>query len=88
VALALACLLACPLTARAQRFVELGGAGVYDVRGNRKVSDWGIGASAGVGISVPIHAKLRAFVETRYHLLFGTTAELPWIVPVTFGVRF
>src|ERR1017187_8628460 len=50
-------------------------------------NDWGIGASAGVGVSVPIHANLRAFVETRYHLLFGTTAELPWIVPVTAGFR-
>lgn len=65
----------------------IGGAGVYDVRGSRKPNDWGIGVSAGLGVSVPIHANLRAFVESRYHLLFGTTAELPWIVPVTAGFR-
>ena len=64
----------------------IGGAGLYDVDADHaKVA---LDVSAGAGISVPIRAGLRAIVEARYHIPFGTTAELPWIVPVTFGVRF
>lgn len=66
----------------------IGGAGLYDVSTTRKGNDVAIGVSAGVGIAVPVGAGLRAFVEARYHIPFGATAELPWIVPVTFGVRF
>ena len=66
----------------------IGGAGLYDVNTRSKGNDVGAGVSAGVGIAVPVGAGLRAFVEARYHVLFGTTAELPWIVPVTLGIRF
>jgi hypothetical protein len=66
----------------------IGGAGLYDVNISSNGNDVGVGVSAGAGISVPVSAGLRAFVETRYHVLFGTTAELPWIVPVTLGIRF
>ena len=68
----------------------IGGAGVYDVDGYGGFQQNGVtlGVSAGAGISVPVGGGLRAFVESRYHILLGTTARPPWIVPITFGVRF
>lgn len=74
----------------------IGGAGVYDVDGYNGFQQNGVtlGVSAGAGIAVPVGGGLRAFVEARYHVLridqvlLGTTARPPWIVPVTFGVRF
>jgi hypothetical protein len=72
----------------------IGGAGVYDVDDRSQKSGVSLGVSAGAGIAVPVGGGLRAFVEARYHVLrieqvlLGTTARPPWIVPVTFGVRF
>jgi hypothetical protein len=71
----------------------IGGAGVYDVYGHTtsqrsRENGLSVGVSAGAGISVPVGARLRAFAEARYHVLLGTTAQPPWLVPITVGVRF
>lgn len=62
------------------------GAGAYDQE--LQGSTLHLGASAGVGIAVPIHGRLRAVVEARYHAIAGETNGPPWILPVTIGLRY
>lgn len=67
-------------------FYVIGGAGLYDLRG--PASELHLGASLGAGIAVPVSTRLRAVVEARWHGVAGATAGPPWLVPITFGLRF
>jgi hypothetical protein len=67
-------------------FYVIGGAGLYDLRG--PASELHLGASLGAGIAVPVSGRLRAVVEARWHGVAGATAGPPWLVPLTFGLRF
>lgn len=66
-------------------FYVMGGAGVFD-RYDQPASLFG-GVSFGAGLSMPIRARLRAFVEADKHVFAGNVDHPPWIVPLTFGVR-
>lgn len=64
----------------------LGGAGVFDLY-HLPASLFG-GLSFGAGISVPVHGRFRAFVEADDHIFFGAGTQPPWIVPLSFGIRY
>lgn len=64
----------------------IGGAGLYGVK--TQGTEWVPGVSAGAGVAIPVVSRLRAVVEARWHLLLGSTAGPPWLVPITIGLRY
>ena len=68
----------------------IGGAGLYGAyeASVRPSTEWHFGVSAGAGIAVPVATHLRAFVEARWHGLFGDTAGPSQLAPITVGLRY
>jgi hypothetical protein len=77
----------------------IGGAGPYHVSDNPAVGSMTrLGVGAGVGCTVSLRGRKRAFAEARYQRvlgaptydqgLLGPSIPLGWIAPVTVGLRF
>jgi hypothetical protein len=64
----------------------IAGAGIYDTYGGTPRLSTGV--SAGGGVTVPLHARLRLFVEARSHFLLGANEQPPWVAPITIGLRW
>ena len=71
-------------------FYLVGGGGYSLIYGTPSPSDRTGSATAtvGAGFSIPVGPRFRFVIEADDHIQFAHGTDVPWIVPVTFGLRW